>query len=130
MISNLKRVLAGKAVFIVASFLATASVAGAADYEFKVVRGSADDDVRTVELIDMSTGRPVVGADIEVVHTFYVEHQKGALNVRRIFVPLQDHLSGKCTHPQSESPTSRELTVVAKIPGEFWSVWGTVDLGE
>jgi hypothetical protein len=127
---KLKTALTRKAIFLAVALLATATMASAANYEFKVIRGPAHGDVQTIELVDASTGHQVVGAEIEVVHTVYLEHHKGGLNIQRIFVPLQDHLSGKCTHPQSEPPASREVTVVAKVPGEFWSVWGTVDLSD
>lgn len=126
--TNLTYVHAHRAAFIAAALLVTATVASAASYEFKVIGAPADGDIQTIVLVDSSTGQAVPGADIYVVHTVYLPHRKGAPNIQRIFVPLQDHLNGKCTHSQSESPTSRELTVMAKIPGAFWPVWGTIDL--
>lgn len=119
-----------RVAIIIAAALATSGTASAANYEFKVVRAPMDGAAQSVELIDTATGQPVPNAKIYVVHTFYGPHQKGALNIRRVFVPLRDHLSGNCAHPPSESPTARELTVMAKVPGEFWTIWGTVDLGD
>lgn len=116
--------------FATAAVLGGNGAANAADYTFKVIHAPADGSVPSVELIDSATGYPVPGAKIYVVHTFYGPHQKGALNIRRTFVPLRDHLSGNCAHPPSESPATRELTVMAKVAGEFWTIWGTVDLGD
>lgn len=118
-----------RTAFLAATLLAATTAADAASYAFKVIR-AADGDVQTIKLVNTSTGQPVSGVDIEIVHTFYQPHQKGALNIQRTFVPLEDHLRGNCAHPPSDTGAGRELTVMAKVPGEFWPIWGTVDLGD
>ncbi len=118
------------AALIIAATLAGNGAANAAGYRFKVIPAPMDRTAQSVELIDTATGQPVPDAKIYVVHTFYGPHQKGALNIRRVFVPLQDHLSGNCAHPARESSKARELTLMAKVPDEFWAVWGKVNLAD
>lgn len=120
----------GTIAFLTVAALSTGGAADAANYQFKVIHAPMVGAAQSVELIDTATDRPVPDAKIYVVHTFYDPHQKGALNIRRVFVPLRDHLSGNCAHPASESLTARELTVMAKVPGGFWAIWGTIDLGD
>ncbi len=119
-----------RAIFLLGSLLATASAASAAHYQFKVVEAARPSQSPSIELINTTTGEVMPGIEIYVVHTQYIEHRKGQLNFRRIFVPLQDHLSGNCAHSERETPSNGELTLEARVPGRFWSVWGTVDLGD
>ncbi len=127
--NKLKNTAARCVILIAAALLATVTMASAADYEFKVVNAQVAGQAPTIELIDTTTGQAVAGADIEVVHTVYVSHVKGGLSLQRVFVPLQTHLSGKCKYLNGKSPTRGDLTLMARVPGKFWSVWGTVDLG-
>ena len=129
MIADLRRVRARLLFLILLAFIATVTMASAAAYDFKVVRAS-NDEIQTIELVDTSAGQVVQGAEIYVVRTEYAEDHKRAPSIRRVFIPLEDYLRGNYAHRQSEPPTSRELTVMAKVPGRFWTVWGTVDLGD
>lgn len=118
--ANLKNGTARGTIFI-AALLATATMANAVDYEFKATRGSNTGQITNVELIDTNTGQIVTDAEIKVVYGNSGRHRR--------YIPLADHLSGKCPFLNGKSPTSGELTLMATVPGRFLAIWGTIDLG-
>lgn len=129
MIINRKFSYALRTAFASAIVLATVTVAKSADYEFTVTKTTGTDAASTIELIDASTGQVIPGAEINVVQTSVRLQQKGVPNIQRIFIPLQAYLNGQKAESKGTLPREQEVTLMARVPGEFWPVWRRVDLG-
>ncbi len=126
--TNPKSAHVRRIMFVSTALLATATIANAADYEFKVTKGSIPGQTATIELIDTETGQVVTGADIYVVHTTSSAQEKGKPGIHVARVPLAEHLSGKCPFLKGKPPLSGELTLTATVPGKFWPVWRLIYL--